>query len=249
MDLHPHGLKSMKAFLLAAGHGTRLRPHTDAVPKCLLPIRGVPILKIWFALCRLYGISDVLVNTHAHSKAVVEFVRKWRDGVRVDVVEEPQLFGSAGTLLRNRRWVESEEAFWVFYADVLTSVDLRAILREHVPGTAATLGLYSVPDPERCGIATVDEKGIVTGFEEKPAHPRGSLAFAGVMIGTPALLDAIPDKQGADIAFDVLPRLVGRMRAYRIPEYVLDIGTPENYERAQSNWPGLERDVTLSPVS
>lgn len=239
----------MKAFLLAAGHGTRLRPHTDSIPKCLLPIRGVPMLEIWFALCRRYGISNVLVNTHAHSHAVVEFVRQWRDGIHVEVVEEPELFGSAGTLLRNRGWVESEETFWVFYADVLTSANLRAMFREHVPGRAATLGMYSVPDPERCGIATVDDEGIVTGFEEKPPRPQGSLAFAGVMIGTPALLNAISDKQGADIAFDVLPRLVGKMGAYRIPEYVLDIGTPQNYELAQSTWPGLEHDIALRPVA
>jgi mannose-1-phosphate guanylyltransferase len=229
----------MKAFLLAAGHGTRLRPHTDKVPKCLLPIRGVPMLEIWLALCRRYGISEVLVNTHTHADAVVDFLKKWKDGVRVRVVEEPELFGSAGTLRANRDWVKSEDNFWVFYADVLTRTDLAAMLRFHSPADAATIAVYAVPDPGRCGIAELDNDLYVTDFVEKPAQPRSNLAFAGIMIATRQLLDAIPDKHGADIAFDVLPTLTGKTRAYYLHDYVLDIGTIENYELAQQTWPGL----------
>lgn len=239
----------MKAFLLAAGHGTRLRPYTDLTPKCLLPIRGVPMLEIWFALCRRHGISDVLVNTHAHSSAVVGFVRNWSDGINVEVVEELELFGSGGTLRRNRKWVESEERFWIFYADVLTCADLSAMLDHHSSAMAATLGLYVVSDPGRCGIASVDEQDIVVGFEEKPSCPSGNLAFAGMMIGTQQLLDAIPDTKTSDIGFDVLPRLAGNMRGHCFSEYVLDIGTPENYQLAQSTWPGLECGTFQAPIS
>lgn len=239
----------MKAFLLAAGHGTRLRPYTDSVPKCLLPVRGAPMLEIWLALCRRHGISEVLVNTHAHAEAVRDFVRLWKNGVQVNVVEEKELFGSAGTLRENRAWIEGEEKFWIFYADVLTCADLNAMARTHTAKSAATLGVYSVPDPERCGIVSVDENGTVMHFEEKPSQPRGSLAFAGVMIGTPALMDAIPDKPGADIAFDVLPQLVGRMRAYRISDFLLDIGTLDNYELAQKTWPGIRECSGESAVT
>jgi mannose-1-phosphate guanylyltransferase len=244
LDFHTHLDFSVKAFLLAAGHGTRLRPHTDAIPKCLLPIKGVPMLDIWLALCRQNGISDVLVNTHAHAEAVGEFFSKWRDGIRVRVVEEPELFGSAGTLRENRRWVESEDQFWVLYADVLTRADLSSMLRFHSKSSSATIGVYSVPDPERCGIVELDTNDTVVSFVEKPAHPRGNLAFAGIMIATPAFLDVIPEKRGADIAFDVLPRLAGKMRAFRISDYLLDIGTRENYEKAQETWPGLSASQT-----
>lgn len=199
------------------------------------------MLEIWLNLCREYGISDVLLNTHAHSEAVVHFVRQWKNGVKVRVVEEAQLFGSAGTLRANRDWLGSDDKFWVFYADVLTNADLGAMSRFHASRFAATLGVYSVPDPERCGIVSFDQNGMVTGFTEKPSRPSSNCAFAGIMIATPALLDAIPDKPGADIAFDVLPRLIGRMRAYRIADFVLDIGTPENYEKAQRQWPLRER--------
>jgi mannose-1-phosphate guanylyltransferase len=231
----------MKAFLLAAGHGTRLRPHTDSIPKCLLPIQGVPMLEIWLALCRQNGISEVLVNTHAHADAVRDFLSKWRDGIQVRVVEEPELFGSAGTLRENRKWVESEDKFWVFYADVLTRADLSVMLHFHHQSTAATIAVYSVPDPQRCGIVELDSNNRVLSFTEKPEHPRSNLAFAGIMIATPALLGAIPEKHGADIAFDVLPRLIGNMRAFQISDYLLDIGTPENYEQAQKTWPGLQQ--------
>ena len=227
----------MKAFLLAAGHGTRLRPYTDSVPKCLVPIRGVPMLDIWLALCRQHGVSEVLVNTHAHSDAVVNFVRQWKNGVRVVVMEEPALFGSAGTLRANREWIGSDKSFWVFYADVLTNANLAAMLEFHSPRSAATLGVYRVPDPRRCGIVQVNKDHVITEFAEKPAVPQSHWAFAGIMIGTQELLEAIPEKSGADIAFDVLPRLVGRMRAYSISDFVLDIGTPQNYEMAQKNWP------------
>lgn len=238
----------MKAFLLAAGHGTRLRPFTSSLPKCLLPVRGVPILEIWLELCARYGISEVLVNTHAHAAAVADFVRKWKNGVAVRVVEEQQLFGSAGTLRANRQWVESESSFWVFYADVLTSLDLNRMLRFHLPTSAATLGVYPVPDPGRCGIVALDSNRTVVSFIEKPAHPATNLAFAGIMIGTQELLDAIPEKPGADIAFDVLPRLIGRMRGYHISDYLLDIGTRENYEQAQQTWPGLHEAALGMPA-
>src|SRR5579859_4895247 len=101
-DCSNHGIRrdsGLKAFLLAAGHGTRLRPLTDQTPKCLLPIGGKPILQIWLEKCREFGISQVLVNIHAHADMVREFLAHYHNGVDVQLVEEPELLGSAGTLL------------------------------------------------------------------------------------------------------------------------------------------------------
>lgn len=230
----------LKAFLLAAGHGTRLRPLTDKIPKCLLPIRGVPMLQIWLETCSHFGIDEVLINIHAHAGAVHEFLLKHPHGSKVRVVEETELLGSAGTLLKNREWIGPEDFFWVFYADVLNQVDFSAMLRMHqTRRPAATIGAYRVPDPSRCGILDTVEDGTVVDFVEKPDRPRGNLAFSGLLLGTQTLLDAIPLKQPADLGFDVLPRLVGKMVAYPISTYLLDIGTIDNYEIAQSTWPGL----------
>jgi mannose-1-phosphate guanylyltransferase len=230
----------VKAFLLAAGPGSRLRPITDAVPKCLVPIRGTPMLSIWLQVCKRFGIEEVLINLHAHAAAVSEFLRQDINGPRVRVVVEQQLLGSAGTLRANRDWVMSDEFFWVFYADVLNRADLEGMLRMHQKRKpAATLGVYEVPDPRRCGIVTADGDGVIQQFVEKPEHPAGNLAFSGLMIGTPEVLDVIPSSVPADIGFHVLPQLAGRMIAYSISDYLLDIGTMENYEKAQATWPGL----------
>lgn len=230
----------MKAFLLAAGHGTRLRPLTDSVPKCLLPIRGVPILQIWLEICRRHGIDQVLVNLHAHADAVRAFLNKESKDINVHVCEEPKLQGSAGTLLANRDWIGLDSLFWVFYADVLTTENLAPMLETHKSHRQiATLGVCEVPDPSRCGIVTIDQENVVRGFVEKPAMPSGHLAFSGIMVGSPALLDFVPCQVPADISFHVLPRLVGRMAAFRISSFLLDIGTPENYKAAQVAWPGF----------
>lgn len=226
-----------KAFLLAAGSGTRLRPLTDDLPKCLLTIRGVPLLRIWMESCQAAGIEEVLINVHAHANKVREFAASQNSGVRVKIVEERELLGSAGTLAENREFVASEESFYVLYADVLTNVDLRAMLAFHCRKTlAATLGVYQVPDPQRCGIVSFNREDIIESFVEKPSHPESNWAFSGVMVAYPQVIDLIPRKRPADIGFDLLPQLAGRMAAYKITGYLLDIGTPENYKATQSSW-------------
>ena len=230
----------MKAFLLAAGHGVRLRPITDAVPKCMVPIRGVPLLSIWLQLLSRIGIDEVLINVHRHAAIVREFLRGNTSDVRVRVLEEPQLLGSAGTLRANRDWVSADDFFWIFYADVLNCTDLRAMMQMHrLHNPVATLGVCEVPDPRRCGVVRMDESGVIREFVEKPAEPASNLAFSGLMIATSELLDVIPENTPADIGFHVLPRLVGRMVAYRIRDYLIDIGTIENYQEAQLSWPGF----------
>lgn len=233
----------LKAFLLAAGHGTRLRPLTDQTPKCLLPIGGKPILQIWLEKCRQFGIDQVLVNIHAHAGMVRDFLARYNNGVDVQLIEERELLGSAGTLLANREWLNGEDFFWIFYADVLHRVNLSTMLQmQELRKPSATIGVYRVPDPARCGIVDVTEDGIVREFIEKPERPRSNLAFAGLMVGTPALLAAIPLERPADIGFHVLPRLTGHMVAYTISEYLIDIGTIENYHEAQRTWPSVEKE-------
>jgi mannose-1-phosphate guanylyltransferase len=104
---------------------------------------------------------------------------------------------------------------------------------------AATLGVYEVADPRRCGIVTINADGVIEQFVEKPTNPSGNLAFSGLMIGTPEMLSAIPEETPADIGLHVLPRLTGRMVAFPINDYLIDIGTMENYLRAQASWPGF----------
>lgn len=200
------------------------------------------MLSIWLTLCRQAGITEVLVNLHAHAEIVRDYLERHesRDTPAVRLSEEPILLGSAGTLRAHRDWVASEDIFWVFYSNVLTSTSLGRMLAFHrSKRQPATLGVYEVPDPRRCGIVTADENGIVRKFVEKPAEPEGNLAFAGLMVASPAILADVPETIPSDIGFDVLPRLVGRMAAWKISEFLIDIGTKQNYAAAQQSWPGL----------
>src|ERR671933_1076253 len=114
----------MKAFLLAAGLGTRLRPVTDTVPKCMVEVGGRPMLDIWLDALAKAGVDEVLVNTH-HLPGVVEAHVAGRSGPpAVRLSHERVLLGSAGTLLANKDFVAGEDMFLVVYADNLTDFDL-----------------------------------------------------------------------------------------------------------------------------
>jgi mannose-1-phosphate guanylyltransferase len=198
------------------------------------------MLAIWLRICRELGVDEVLINLHAHADVVRKFLAQSDQNLKTRVVEEPSLLGSAGTLRANRCWVDQEEFFWIFYADVLNCADLASMARLHQQRRpVATLGVYEVPDPRRCGIVSTRADGVVDRFVEKPPEPAGNLAFSGLMIGTPALLDAVPAEVPADIGFHLLPKLIGKMIAFPIKDYLVDIGTMENYQRAQTDWPGF----------
>lgn len=234
----------MKGFLLAAGNGTRLRPLTSTVPKCLVPICGASLLGIWLAWCAKYGVDQVLINTHSHSDRVREFLSTYHGPVEVTTTNEPELLGSAGTLHVNRTFVAGDQEFAVLYADVLTNCRFDTMLEFHRQRRAPiTVGTYRAPNPTECGILETDEIGRVLQFSEKPKFPKSDRAFSGVLVAGPTLLDKIPERTPADIGFDVLPKLVREMFAFPIADYVLDIGTIEKYEQAQREWPGLGHSV------
>jgi len=204
------------------------------------------MLSLWLQLCRRFNIDEVTINLHAHASQVRDYLAANTQGVRVHIYEEPELLGSAGTLRANADWVRQEHDFWVFYGDVLTATDLEKMLGYHRQRRGiATLGVYEVPDPRRCGIVTPDEQGLVCNFVEKPSNPSSNLAFAGILVATPALLHYIPARYPADLGFEVLPQLVGRMYAYSIREYLIDVGTFENYQAAQRDWPGLDENPAV----
>ena len=188
------------------------------------------------------------MNLHSQPQLVRDFLAKSQGDTRVRLFEEPVLLGSAGTLRANRAWVASESSFWVLYADILTTANLTRMadfLRQHLG--AATLGVCRVPDPSRSGIAVVDEGSVVRQFIEKPENPPDNLAFGGILLARPGLLDSIPEEGPADLGRDVLPRLVNRMFAYLIDDYHLDIGTQESYLAAQTDWPGLAAPTRALP--
>ncbi|HEV8486272.1 MAG TPA: nucleotidyltransferase family protein [Blastocatellia bacterium] len=234
----------MDAIVLAAGLGTRLWPLTHSVPKCLVPIGGRPLLAYWLDLLSTHGVKRVLINTHHAAEEVVNFVEHVDSPIHIILAHEPILLGSAGTLRANQAFAHGADEFFVVYADNLTDVNLTALLSAHRRmGKLATLGLFRATVPSECGVAILDENGIVTSFQEKPARPLSSLAFAGVMVATPAVFEAIPDKVPCDLGHDVIGSLVGRIAGWEIDSYLRDIGTPEGYAQAQADIASLKWDA------
>jgi mannose-1-phosphate guanylyltransferase len=225
----------VKAFLLTAGLGTRLRPLTDHTPKCLLPIAGRPLIDYWFDLFERYGIDDVLINLHHLPEQVESYLKAKRFQGAISTSFEPELLGSAGTVFANRHFVDNADCFFIFYGDNLTNIRIDRWLAFHRAHDGdLTLMLYPTDKPELKGIVELDGKDKVISFEEKPSHPRSNLASAGMYIATPDILDAFPSHRNPlDMAYDVLPRLTGRMYGMLSDDIILDIGTPEDYEYAQ----------------
>jgi mannose-1-phosphate guanylyltransferase len=227
----------MKAFLLAAGIGSRLRPITDTVPKCMVTIDDRPLLDIWLDSFATAGVDEVLVNLHHLPDVVRQHVAARTGSPAVRLVLEPELLGSAGTLAANQQWVADEDFFLACNADNLTDFDLRNLIDAHrESGGTATLTVFHSPNPSAGGVLELDDAGRVVGFAEKPAIPASDLVNAGMYAFTPALLDEIK-RTPADIGYDLLPSLVGRARAIALDAYFRDIGTPEAYRRAREEWP------------
>lgn len=232
----------MNALLLAGGLGTRLRPLTDTLPKCLVPIAGRPLLDIWMDALDRAGVGEVRVNNHHLPDVMRAYLERAGRERELDVTEayEPELLGSAGTVAANADLADSADVVLVIYADNLSDVDLAWLLSEHA-GHAhpATMLLFRTDYPEKCGIAELDADGLVTSFVEKPREPKSDLANAGVYALDAALYREIAELRAFDLGFDVLPGLVGRMHGASWDGYHRDVGTHESLERARSDAPAV----------
>ena len=226
----------MKAFLLAAGKGTRLQPLTFNTPKCLVPICGKPLIEYWFDLFELYGIDQILMNTSHLADKVESYLDSHSRNFKINLVYEETLLGSGGTIKKNRDFVKGEDAFFIIYADNLTNINLKKMMKFHQAHSADfTLAVFKVPNPRECGIIEMDENSSIRSFVEKPANPASDLAFAGIIISSPNLLHYFPDRDIFDLGHDVLPGVVGKAAGYVIDSYLLDIGNPEKLNQAETD--------------
>lgn len=230
------------ALLLAGGLGTRLKPITDATPKCLVPINGRTLLSYWLdALCEA-GVRDIRINTHHLPEPVREFISQENARGRYTITEsyELELLGSAGTVTANRDLADGADAVLLIYADNLSEVDLTDLMRfHHSHDDPFTMMLFHAPDPSACGIVELDADQRVIAFEEKPAQPRSDLANAGVYVASGDAYREIADMGAFDLGHDVLPRFVGRTHGYVLEGYHRDIGTHEALADAESVAPSL----------
>lgn len=216
---------------MAAGYGTRLAPITNQIPKCLVPIKDKVLLEYWDELFEAHGIDQVLINTHYLSDQVQDFTKSHS---RFLSVHEEQLLGSAGTLYHNQDFIDSDEPFLICYADNLTNTNLSKMIEFHTEKQALlTMKLFFAQNPSACGIVELDKNNQIIRFEEKPLAPKSNLANAGIYVTDRRIFNFI-SKEHRDLGREVLPFLPNSY-GYYTEEYLIDIGTMENYLKARKD--------------
>jgi mannose-1-phosphate guanylyltransferase len=232
----------MKAFILAAGLGTRLRALGLEVPKVMAPIGGKPLLERHLDLFKRQGIREFIINLHYLPKTVTSYFGDGsKFGVKIAYSHEPELLGTAGAVKKMEKELR-DGAFIVFYGDNLVQVDFAPLVAFHqAHGAVATVALFASPEPWTGGVVKTDANGRVLRFVEKPDPKQVStnLISAGIFVIEPPVLDVIPAAQFCDFGKDVFPKLLTEGRpvyAMKPKAYIQDVGTPERLAKAQRDF-------------
>lgn len=228
----------MKAFLLAAGLGTRLRPLTNEIPKCIVPINGKPLLGYWFdILFESSAIESVLVNTHYLPEKIEGFIQTTPFQNKIQTVFEKKLLGTAGSLLKNESFFDNDPIILV-HADNYSIFNLDEFIHAHENrpvGCEITMMTFKTDSPESCGIVELDERQVVKKIYEKKRNPPGNLANGAVYIVESTIFSFLKrlKKEKIDFSTEVLPGFINRIYTFYNKNYHRDIGTPVSYQKAQ----------------
>ena len=238
-------MKNIKALLLAAGLGTRLKPLTDIWPKCLMPIRDRPLLEYWLNILQKSGIDNILVNTHYLSEYVEGFIKQPQFTGWVDSVYEPSLLGTAGTIRENIDFCQNSTVL-LAHADNWTCCNFSDFLNYHnnqrPKGTVMTMMTFTCLDPKSCGIVELDSNGVVVNFHEKVKKPPGKLANAAVYLIELEVVEWIVNHPDVtDFSTEILPKFIGKIATWENQKIHKDIGTIEMLKEAQ--WDKCESPI------
>ena len=237
----------MQAIVLVGGEGTRLRPLTESVPKPALTLVDRPFLAYMIEWLAGHGVTEVVLACGFLPDVLREALagEEERAGARIRYVVEPEPLGTAGAIrfAADALGDELGERFLGLNGDVLTDLDLGALLRAHDESSArATIALHPVEDSSAFGLVHSGEGGEVHAFLEKTGERKAGEVNAGMYVLERSVLDLIPAGEKVSIERDVFPRLVGNgLHSQLLEGYWLDIGTPGRY--LQASWDILERRV------
>jgi mannose-1-phosphate guanylyltransferase len=226
----------MKAVLLAAGEGTRLRPITNTVPKCLVPINGKPLLDFWLtALSNTDSVSAIYINLHYLADKVEQHLAThWFQLDKLNCWHEEKLLGTAGTLIQNIEQLTDD--VMVIHADNLSIFDMNEFITAHNNRPSQcemTMMLFVTDTPESCGIVELDSQGIVRKTHEKVANPPSNLANAAVYIFSKQIITKLKNTNITDISTELLPQYFDKIYTWVNKTYHRDIGTPASFALAQ----------------
>jgi len=228
----------MKALLLAGGYGTRLKPLTNFLPKCLMPIKGYPLLEYWLQDVNDLDLEGVLINLHYLSGQVESYIENSIYKESVKTTFEKKLLGTAGTIKNNFNYFK-DESLLVIHADNFCSCDLGAFVKFHFKkrpqNTVMSMMVFETSNPKNCGVIKINEKNVVTNFFEKVDSPPSTLANAAIYILENEVIEFINniDKEIIDFSIDVIPHFIGEIAAWANTKHLIDIGTIENLKKAQ----------------
>lgn len=228
----------MRAMILAAGKGTRLRPYTRTLPKPLLPVGRHPLIYYNLLLLKKYGITDVVINLHTHASKLKKALGDGLiPGMRITYSEEPTILGTGGALRPVRR-LFSESTFILMNGDILADLNLDKLVEFHQrKKAAATLVLRKDPDAERWGVIEADGPGRVWRLLKQGADGDRRLSeymFTGVQVLEPRIFDYLPRRRFFSIIEAYQSMIPGNERVYGyvMRGFWMDLGTPERYRKA-----------------
>lgn len=243
----------MKAIILVGGEGTRLRPLTYTKPKQLLPIVEVAMLERVLGHLRIYGVSEAVLSLGYRPDAFMDaYPDRNVAGVAVEYAVEPDPLDTGGAIRFAADHVGIDQTFLVVNGDVLTDLDVGALVEFHLScGAAATLALTPVDDPSRFGVVATDDAGRVEAFVEKPETDKAptNLINAGTYVLEPSVLPHIPAGRRISIERETFPLLVAQRQVYALAgdRYWLDTGTPEAYLKAHADLLSGARGLPPAP--
>ena len=241
------GALGVQAIVLVGGEGTRLRPLTETVPKPALTLVDRPFLAYMIEWLAGHGVDEVVLACGFLPDVLREALAGEEEsaGVSIRYVVEPDRRGTAGAIrfAADELGDDLDDRFLALNGDVLTDLDLTALLRAHAgTGAQATIALHPVEDSSAYGLVRTDADGAVLEFTEKTREAVPGEINAGMYVLERSVLDLIPPGEEVSIERDIFPRLVGAgLHGLRLDGYWMDIGTPERY--LEASWDILEGRV------
>jgi mannose-1-phosphate guanylyltransferase len=227
----------MKAMVLAAGKGTRLRPLTDNRPKCLMSLAGRPLIDWQLRWLRAHGVHACVINLHYLPEMVRAFVGDGvKYGLQVHYSYEPELLGTAGAVRKVADFFD--EPFCVIYSDNFSQWDLQKLKHANQNhGAVATVAVHWREDVSSSGMVELDGDDRIVQLVEKPKPQDVTSHYvsAGFFYLDPTILKYIPEGQFCDFGFDVFPAMLKageRIYAVKMDEPIIGIDTKEAYEEA-----------------
>ncbi len=233
-------MKVLRAVLLVGGAGTRLRPYTFVMPKALVPVDGRPILAIVLDQLAKGGFTEATLCLGHHAgylKAWLESAEELPSGLHLSHILESSPLGTAGAV---RQVPRPAESFLVMNGDILTTLDYAGFLRAHeASGAALTIATTHRETTTDLGILEFDENDRLREYVEKPLH--NYWVSMGIYAWHPRVLDRVQPGERIDLP-DLVRRLLAAgetVRVHRSEDYWLDIGRPDDYERAEKEYRGI----------